>query len=56
MGQRSEGNADVIGAVVTFAAVSAGQGNPSIKYSQCIMDGLAQNFMLHAVKGTWHEQ
>jgi len=51
-----EGNADVIGAVVTCASVTAGQGNPSIKYSKCIMEGLAQNFMLHAVKGTWHEQ
>jgi hypothetical protein len=51
-----EGNADVIGAVVTFASVTAGQGNPSIRYSKCIMEGLAQNFMLHAVKGTWHEQ
>ena len=50
------GTANIIGAVVTFAAVSAGEGNPSIKYSKCIMEGLAQNFMLHAVKGTWHEQ
>jgi Tfp pilus assembly protein PilX len=50
------GNVDIIGAVVTFAAVTAGEGNPSIKYSKCIIDGLAQNFMLHAVKGTWHEQ
>jgi Tfp pilus assembly protein PilX len=50
------GNANIIGAVVTFANVSAGEGNPSINYSQCIIDGLAQNFMLHAVKGTWHEQ
>ena len=50
------GNADIIGAVVTFAALTAGEGNPSIMYSKCIMEGLAQNFMLHAVKGTWHEQ
>lgn len=50
------GNADIIGAVVTFAAITAGEGNPSIRYSKCIMEGLAQNFMLHAVKGTWHEQ
>jgi cytoskeletal protein CcmA (bactofilin family) len=50
------GNVDVIGAVVTFASVTAGEGNPSIRYSKCIIDGLAQNFMLHAVKGTWHEQ
>jgi hypothetical protein len=50
------GGANIIGAVVTFANVSAGEGNPSIKYSKCIMEGLAQNFMLHAVKGTWHEQ
>jgi len=50
------GGANIIGAVVTFAAVSAGEGNPSIKYSKCIMEGLAQNFMLHVVRGTWHEQ
>jgi hypothetical protein len=50
------GGANIIGAVVTFANVSAGEGNPSIRYSECIMEGLAQNFMLHAVKGTWHEQ
>jgi Tfp pilus assembly protein PilX len=50
------GNAEIIGAVVTFAGVTAGEGNPSIIYSKCVMEGLAQNFMLHAVKGTWHEQ
>ena len=50
------GTAQVIGGVATFASVATGEGNPSIKYSSCITAGLAQNFPLHVVRGTWHEQ
>jgi hypothetical protein len=49
------GTAQVIGGITTFGAVASGQGNPSVKYSSCIVAGLPQNFPFRIVRGTWHQ-
>jgi hypothetical protein len=55
------GNVTIIGAIYGWGSSSTVEvditaGTPQIKYSQCVLDGLNQNFPFQIVKGTWHEQ
>ncbi len=50
------GTTQVIGGITTFGTVASGQGNPSVKYSSCVVAGLPQNFPFEVVRGTWREQ
>ncbi len=55
------GNAQIIGAIFAFGSTAAVavndiMGTPTIKYSKCVVDGLAKNFPFQIVKGTWHEE